>query len=110
MVAATVKKQGRNETCQCGSGLKFKKCCGKVENTVITVKDMIKCLYLLLNGAAVENLAIPKGPIPFSKQLLDEVPEDLVKNILVAENAGFIVLTVKKEPEPIIKVPELYKG
>ena len=108
MIAAV--KQGRNEKCQCGSGLKFKKCCGKTAHTVLTVKDMLKCLYLLLNGAAVENLAIPKGPIPFSRQLLDKVPDDLTKEILVAENAGFLILTVKKEPESIIRVPKLFKG
>jgi len=26
----TGRKIGRNETCPCGSGVKFKKCCGKV--------------------------------------------------------------------------------
>lgn len=25
-------QQGRNEPCNCGSGLKFKKCCGKIVN------------------------------------------------------------------------------
>jgi len=25
----TLKKVGRNERCVCGSGLKYKKCCGK---------------------------------------------------------------------------------
>ncbi|NLC12153.1 MAG: hypothetical protein GX767_07880, partial [Firmicutes bacterium] len=27
----TVKKVGRNEPCPCGSGKKYKKCCGKAE-------------------------------------------------------------------------------
>jgi preprotein translocase subunit SecA len=25
-------KQGRNEKCSCGSGLKYKKCCGRIIN------------------------------------------------------------------------------
>lgn len=29
--ATSVKKQGRNEPCQCGSGKKFKKCCGTLK-------------------------------------------------------------------------------
>jgi uncharacterized protein YchJ len=29
MYKATPKQQGRNEPCNCGSGKKFKKCCGQ---------------------------------------------------------------------------------
>lgn len=29
--ATSVKKQGRNESCKCGSGKKFKKCCGALK-------------------------------------------------------------------------------
>ncbi len=98
------KKQGRNELCNCGSGRKFKKCCGEPVAQDLTVRDMLKCLYLLLEGASGANLAIPKGPIPFSRKMLDEVPDDLVNQIMVADDPNFVVLTVKnkKKKSPII--------
>lgn len=101
------KKQGRNELCACGSGVKFKKCCGKPVAADLTLRDMMKCLYLLLQGASRENIAIPKGPIPFSKKMLDEAPDDVVSEILVAEKSGFLILTVKKKDEPLITVPTI---
>lgn len=97
------KKQGRNELCDCGSGKKFKKCCGEPVARDVTIGDLMKCLYLLLEGASEENLAIPKGPIPFSRKMLDEVPDDLINEILVADNPNFLVLTAKKrEKSPIV--------
>ncbi len=96
-------KQGRNEPCNCGSGKKFKKCCGKPVSKDVTLREMMKCLYLLLKGASEQNLALPKGPIPFSRKMLAEVPDDLVNEILIADDPNFIVLTVKKkEKSPII--------
>ena len=96
-------KTGRNDPCSCGSGRKFKKCCGQEVVRDVTIRDMIKCLYLLLEGASEGNLAIPKGPIPFARKMLDEVPDKLVNEILVASNPDYLVLTVKKkEKSPII--------
>lgn len=97
------KKQGRNSLCDCGSGVKFKKCCGKQKD--LTLRDMMKCLYLLLQGASETHLAIPKGPIPFSRAMLDEAPDDVINEILVAENSGFLILTVKKKNKPVIEMP-----
>ena len=79
-------KTGRNEPCGCGSGKKFKKCCGAPVTTPLTLRDMMKCFYLLLEGAKQGNLAIPQGPIPFSKQSIAEVPDELVDQIMVAED------------------------
>ena len=106
------KKQGRNDACDCGSGKKFKKCCGASVAKDLTVRDMIKCLYLLLEGASEGNLAIPKGPIPFSKKSLDKVPDNLVNEIMIADNPNFIILTTKpkEQKKSLIHVPgrELY--
>ncbi len=99
------KKQGRNELCKCGSGKKFKKCCGEPVARDVTIGDMVKCLYLLLEGASEGNVAIPKGPIPFSRKMLDDVPDDLVNQILIADNPNFLVLTVKKREKSPIIVP-----
>ena len=101
----SAKKQGRNELCACGSGKKFKKCCGQEVVRDVTIRDMIKCLYLLLEGASEGNLAIPKGPIPFSRKMLDEVPDDLINEILIADNPNFLVLTAKKREKSPIIVP-----
>ncbi len=101
----SAKKQGRNELCACGSGKKFKKCCGQEVACDLTIRDLLKCLYLLLEGASKSNLAVPKGPIPFSRKMLDEVPDDLVNHILVADNPNFVVLTVKQKEKPLIIVP-----
>jgi len=96
-------KQGRNDLCNCGSGKKFKKCCGQMAAKDITIRDILKCFYLLLKGASEQNLAIPKGPIPFSRKMIEEVPDDLVNEILIADNPNFLILTVKKKKEsPII--------
>ncbi len=99
------KKQGRNEVCACGSGKKFKKCCGELVARDLTIRDMLKCLYLLLEGASENLLAIPKGPIPFSRESLDKVPDDLVNQIMVADDPNFLVLTVKKKEKSPILVP-----
>lgn len=126
MIATNIKKPGRNKPCPCGSGHKYKKCCGKLGNfphipklkpfvagscdkpkADLTLRDMLKCLYLLLEGASEANIAIPKGPIPFSKKMIKDVPDDLVSEILVAEKDGFLILTVKKKNEPLIKMPRL---
>lgn len=101
----SAKKQGRNELCGCGSGKKFKKCCGQEVARDVTIRDMIKCLYVLLEGASEGNLAIPKGPVSFSRKMLDEVPDKLVNQILVASNPDFLVLTVKKKEKSPIIVP-----
>lgn len=94
---------GRNDLCDCGSDKKYKKCCGAEAEKTLTLRDMVSCLYLLLDGARQENLAFPKGPIPFSRKMLDEVPDKLLDEILVAESAQFIVLTTKpKKDESII--------
>ncbi len=101
------KKQGRNELCNCSSGKKFKNCCGQPVAKDITIGDMVKCLYLLLEGASQQNLVIPKGPIPFSRKMIDEVPDDLVHEILIADDPNFLVLTVKKkEEESVIITPD----
>lgn len=105
----TNKKQGRNEICACGSGKKFKKCCGIEKD--ITLRDILKCFYLLLEGAAEGNLAIPRGPIPFSKELLDKVPADVMGNLIVADVDGSIVLTVKNiKPQSKIIIAKLSTG
>ncbi len=103
----TAKKQGRNELCDCGSGKKYKKCCGLPMAANVTLGDIMKCFYLLLQGASRENLAIPRGPIPFSKEMLAAVPDDLTNEILIAEKQGFLILTVKKRDEPLITVPTI---
>lgn len=112
-VIQSAKKQGRNELCACGSGKKSKKCCGKPVAKDVTIGDMLKCLYLLLEGASEGIVAIPKGPIPFSRKMLDEVPDDLIKEILIADDPNFLVLTVKKREKSPIIVPinkNLVKG
>jgi hypothetical protein len=106
MIARDDTKQGRNELCDCGSGEKYKKCCGTPVKKDLTLRDMMKCLYLLLEGASQSPLGIPQGPIPFSKKSLADVPDDIINRIMVADNADFIVLTVKPtQPEsPIIQL------
>ncbi len=103
----TNKKQGRNELCACGSEKKFKNCCGKVGavEKPLTIRNMMECLYMILEGAAEEDIAFHQGPIPFKKSLMSKVPRDLTKHILVAEKDGYLVLTVKqKKPiSPIIE-------
>ncbi len=101
----SAKKQGRNELCGCGSGKKFKKCCGQPVAKDVTLGDLMKCFYLLLEGASQGNVAIPKGPIPFSRKMLDEVPDDLINEILIADVPDFLFLTVKKKEKPLIIVP-----
>lgn len=103
-------KQGRNEPCKCGSGKKFKKCCGAPVSKDLTLRDMMKCFYLLLEGARQGNLAIPKGPIPFSKESIAEVPDDIVEQIMIAEDAKFLVLTTKprkeEKPKSVLILPD----
>lgn len=99
-------KQGRNEKCACGTGKKFKNCCGTNIQPNVSVRFMMKCFYLLLEGASNENLAFQKGPIPFSKKMIDEVPDDFVKRVTMVQNEKFLVLSVKKEEEPLIALPD----
>jgi hypothetical protein len=103
----TDKKQGRNELCDCGSGKKFKKCCGAFKE--ITLRDMMKCFYLLLEGASQENLAFKKGPIPFSKKMLDGVPKDFVQQVTMVQNEKFLVLSVKPEKKKLIETVDFGK-
>lgn len=97
-------KQGRNELCDCGSGKKHKKCCG-LAYPEITLRDMMKCFYLLLEGVSKENVALPKGPIPFSKKMLADVPKDFVQRVTMVQDGKYLVLSVKREKTPLIVVP-----
>lgn len=67
--------------------------------TELTIRDMLKCLYLLLEGASEQTLGIQQGPIPFSKEQMAEVPDDLMNQIMIAEDEKFLVLTIKQKKE-----------
>ncbi|MGB3259801.1 SEC-C metal-binding domain-containing protein [Paenisporosarcina sp.] len=47
---------GRNDACPCGSGLKYKKCCGKTN--IVNLSDVIDCeLERIMEGFANEGLS-----------------------------------------------------
>lgn len=103
MVKIETKKQGRNEVCACGSGLKFKRCCGKPRKpTEPTLRDVMKCFYLILEMVSKENVAFRKGQaIPFPKAMLDKVPDDFVEKMICIDEHDKLVMAVKTE-SPII--------
>lgn len=68
---STEAKIGRNETCPCGSGLKYKKCCGnKTSNTVgSSTSTLFQEAQAHLQSGRLENA------IQLYKQILDKNPE-----------------------------------
>ena len=99
---ANIRKPGRNELCACGSGVKYKKCCGKAAEP--TVRDVLKCLYLILDMIDKDNVGFHKGqPVPFPKAMLEKVPDDFIEKIICSDQGDKLVLFAAKEKtSPII--------
>lgn len=89
--------QGRNETCGCGSGLKYKLCCGRPKK-VLTHNGMIKILQYLARTCEGEVFKIACFQ-------LDSVPdaESLGVTYNVEEDC-FELVSMVPPPEPLIKI------
>ena len=100
----SAKKQGRNELCDCGSGVKFKKCCGLPHEP--TMRDVLKCLYLMLDMINKKNIGFKKGmPVDFPKEMLDKVPNSFAEKIICRNQGGGLVLFAKQEQQSTILIP-----
>jgi len=98
-------KQGRNELCACGSGLKHKKCCGKLSEP--TMRDVLKCLYLMLDMINKNNVAFRKGmPVEFPKTMLATVPKDFIEKMICRNEQNKLVLFVEHE-KSVIEIPTI---
>jgi hypothetical protein len=53
---------GRNEACPCGSGRKYKKCCARVERSVLSPAVLVLGLLILI-GVSVTILATLNDPV-----------------------------------------------
>ena len=100
------RKQGRNELCNCGSGKKFKKCCGLPAEP--TVRDVLKCLYLMLDLINKKTIGFKRGqPVEFPKDMLDKVPNNFVEKIICRNQGGGLVLFAQPAEQSIIQIPTL---
>lgn len=103
-------KIGRNESCPCGSGLKYKKCCLKTKSTKTTASPQNKIsvteeIRLLQEMAAAKKEAIKQvGVFIFHSTaagdgwLLELSEKDAV---LVAQNGQKIDVEIEETPETI---------
>lgn len=105
MVAITkTNKQGRNELCSCGSGIKYKKCCGRAGEP--TMRDVLKCLYLILDMINKQNIAFRKGlPVEFPKAMLNKVPDNFIEKIICQNKGDRLVLFAEQKEKPVILTP-----
>lgn len=104
MIITKPNKQGRNELCQCGSGVKHKKCCGKPGEP--TMRDVLKCLYLVLDMINKKNIAFRKGqPVEFPKAMLNKVPDNFVEKTICQNRGDRLVLFVEQKEKPAILTP-----
>lgn len=103
MMKTQPKKQGRNELCACGSGVKYKNCCGKIAEPAM--RDVLKCLYLILDRINKTSIAFKKGlPVEFPKVMLDRVPDNFIEKMICTNQQGKLTLFVEHE-RPIIEIP-----
>lgn len=98
-------KIGRNELCPCGSGEKYKKCCGKEKNP-LGLEDMLKMLYCIAAGLKQQKIL----PI-VRKEVLENMPEDWaekmkIKEIKTPDNKDAYRIEIEEEDKPVIYLPD----
>lgn len=92
----------RNAACPCGSGKKYKKCCGKPQDTVVPfgMTQIVACLLKHLGGEAAIDVAtirtIPKGMRVQIFQEGDKIIARLAMEEAEAPPASNIVLPQRK--------------
>jgi len=97
----------RNETCPCGSGKKYKKCCGGPVNTnnkILSPKGFQRAfLYLVQDICQREEVDC----VTLSCKNLDSLPKDMALGIgFNPKKDAFVFKPVKVEPKPLIATPD----
>jgi hypothetical protein len=91
---APKKEQGRNEKCKCGSGLKYKNCCGKSEKNAPVLERGQKVSMVLYNGKSNEEATKLHEYLKENKESETLLPlpgslfKLLVEDIIVTETPG----------------------
>ena len=99
------KEPGRNEPCSCGSGKKFKKCCGDKQRAIAILKTAVKVklLYSLLKSFKGQAVTI-------TARTLDALPEDWMRQIeveaVIYEGEPAYCVSLKQEEKPKIIAPD----
>ncbi len=109
------KEQGRNEPCACGSGKKYKKCCGQEEAKARQLKAalLLKAFYVIIEASSTGPVTLNKGPMGFTGDILDEVPDNMLDKIdvkLLEDMKSIIVSMPKKEGEIIQPTRRIITG
>ncbi len=104
MVKQVEKEPGRNEICPCGSGKKYKKCCGRKAQMeqAMKVATMLKLLFCLVKGLKGESILI-------TKRTVDALPDDWAASLqiegIVIKNVEAYRISIKKEEKAKILTP-----
>lgn len=69
-------RQQRNAKCACGSGLKYKKCCGLGKSTQAVAYSNLSTLYTPSQRAAAHAFLVRWGFVPHPSQLYTAMKED----------------------------------
>jgi len=75
----------RNQSCPCGSGLRYKKCCGSAE----TLFKPIDLLYPLNNTLGIERCADLQTASPYEREIVDLLQKGNIPQALIALRALF---------------------
>ena len=100
------KDPGRNDPCPCGSGKKFKKCCGDEKRAIEILKTAVKfkSLYCLL-------LSVQGQAITITARTFDVLPEDWMSRIevearLVGKEPAYCISLKQDEKKSKILLPD----
>ena len=90
-----VSKIGINDICGCGSGLKYKKCCGRIDK-MLTEHGLLKVLHCL---------AIHADGLVVSCSELDKVPDTHCLGVVYDRDSdSFAIDSILKPEKPLIQI------
>ena len=107
-------EQGRNEPCSCGSGKKFKKCCGDQVRQARQLKAalLLKAFYVIIEAASRGTVVLNKGSMDFTGDVMNEVPDNILDKVdlKIMDDMKSIVISMPKKEGKIIHNSRIITG
>ena len=101
-------KQGRNDPCACGSGKKFKQCCGRTESNVTAISPQVIAKALRAAWSNFEALRFEQSDA-ICQQILKVVPAQIdaiyllgliaLKDGQITRAIEYLSFAVKRSPD-----------
>lgn len=87
--------QGRNDLCKCGSGKKYKNCCGNRSVKVEQIKDgLLKCLFIALKRNGGKMVFTPEE-LRLEENWAEKLNIQNYTNVFTKE-PGDVILSIKE--------------